>query len=101
MPVEIERVKAAKKPLDTRVREFLDSNPAQAFTLYEIIAGVEGYPTVSDAMLSLMIERQASTTGRSETWDRYENALRGLEQAKVVISAELRGSTYYGPVTPT
>jgi hypothetical protein len=92
VPIDVQQLDAAARPLADRILDLLQADPTKAFTLYEIIARVEGI-TEQSAVLILLAET-ASGPG-STTAEKYAAALAGLEAQGQAKKAMLHGTTYY------
>lgn len=94
MPISVKDLKEAQRPLPERIMTFLRANPDKAFSITEIIMGVEpGHKNE----LTLVLWLEEARQGRGLIVN-YQNALTELVRANQVRSAEVQGITYYAAI---
>jgi hypothetical protein len=91
VPIERAQFAEATKPLTERIRDILSADPEKAYDVYELIGNVEGYGATAQVALVLWAEQWKG----SELLARYRKALEELVSARLVETANLRGTTYY------
>ncbi len=91
MPVPVEKLVEAQRPLDERILDFLRNDPTQAYTLGEIQAAVEGWQTEMVALAALFVGRERYAAALEP----YRRALRALHQAGRVQAAEVQGVQHF------
>lgn len=90
MPIPIDKFQAASQPLPERIIDLLSGRSDAAFSLFEIVAAVEGVDE-SSAQILLMVSREdANGVAR-----RYAAALDQLVKSGRVSAATVGGLTYY------
>ncbi len=97
MPISVEELRKAKRPLDERIIEFLSKSPSSAYTLVELIKGVEGYEGEDDSSFALLMVMERTRPGGLQS--RYEAAIKNLIASGAVEVAALRGTEYYARAT--
>lgn len=96
MPVPIETLQQAERPLDDRIVEFLQRDPAQAFTLEEIAVGVSGLDSAWAAVLALMLgSSQPISMNRPS---QFVDAMTRLVAAGRVRSWDYKDAKYFSVV---
>jgi hypothetical protein len=93
VPIPIKQFEDATKPLPERIIGFLKEHPGQAYSLMEVMAGLEGHADVQAVGMLLMMEGLGGKG--SETWKRYTEAMSELVRKGQVREAQLQGLTYY------
>jgi hypothetical protein len=93
MPIDIKQFEEATKPLAIRIRDFLANNSTQAYSIFEIMAALDGYPDASTATFLVAMERVGGK--QSATWERYWGAVEELVKRNEVRGAPIQGATYY------
>lgn len=91
MAISRDLLATAKRPLADRIMDFLNDRADQAFTLFEIYGGVEGYEATVVALTFAVM----SPTQRAQALVAYREALDGLTQNGRVEKAEVRGLEHY------
>lgn len=97
MPIEVTQLHEAKKPVKTRVLEFLQQDVSKAFDEFEIGAAVLGQGTSSSARFSFSLNILAEQSGGnpSPTLATLRQALEDLEEDGVIVSGQVGGARYY------
>ncbi|WP_309895538.1 hypothetical protein [Archangium sp.] len=93
MPIDITQFNEASKPLTERILGLLKAHPAQAYSLMEIMAALEGKEDTTSVAWLILIERMDGKN--SETWNKYVNSVTELVNQKKVKEAVVQGTTYY------
>lgn len=94
MPKPVRELEERRRPLEERVLEFLVKNRENAYTLDEVVAGVEspGDENRQKLMLAILL---LSKSRNADLWLRYENALKDLGARKRVRIFQEDAATYY------
>jgi hypothetical protein len=91
MPIPVQKLKEARRPMVDRVREFLARDPSHAFSTMEVLAGVQGDDRET-ALLKIALLEPADFKASVGP---IEGALAELLQKGAVEAAEYEGLTYY------
>ena len=94
MPVPINEFKKTQKTLAEQIVEFLAKNPSEAFSLEEIVAGVEGL-TIEVASLYLALLPEPA---RLEKTRLYQKVLGELLDKKKLTEGVIRETRYFALV---
>ena len=92
MPIDRKEFENANLPLEERIMAFLIANPDRAFTLLELISGIEKQD-MHVVQVQLLVEAQQRTDNGA--YARYAQAIGQLTANGSVSAAQLRGETYY------
>ena len=93
MSINLRRAREAQRPLFERIVEFLSVHDEEGYSLFEIIAGVEGYDEVLASYSVLLVEK--AMTGVSDTHEKYRQAIEVLRAAGRIEEVEREGVHYY------
>ena len=89
MPIPVEELKRAARPLKERIVEFLSADPENAYAIDEILVGVEGVESEATMLLitaPAMVRRLIS---------RYVDALQSLVKERKLVVARVRDTQYF------
>ena len=93
MPVPIETLQQAERPLDDRIVEFLQREPAQAFQLEEIAVGVSGLaPGWAPVLALILLSSQPISMNRPSP---FIDAMTRLVAAGRVRSWDYKDAKYF------
>lgn len=92
MPVDVKELKAAQRPLDERVFEFLASHSGKAFKANEIAAQLEGVSMNALLFADLFLRSKGQTLPMVEE---YAKALKKLVDEGKVASTQHQGRPVY------
>jgi hypothetical protein len=91
MPIPIQMLRDARRPLTERILGFLSRDVSHAYTLTEIYMGVQGHdPKIG--LLSLAIMEESDRRGALKP---FTEALAELEKAGKIEVGEFEGVSYY------
>lgn len=93
MPIDIEKLHAASRPIEEKILEILKANPKQAFTVAELL--VDGEKLNLDDKLSRLYVMFMVMEGKGILAD-YGDALSRLVRGGKVESAKVNGVEYFG-----
>jgi hypothetical protein len=91
MPIPVAVLRQANHTLRERILDFLKKDPSQAYSLVEILGGIEGLEPTGTAVLGLLMVIREDY-GRL---DPIVETLAALEADGLIQSAEHQGSNYY------
>ncbi len=91
MPIPIEKLDEAQRPLPVRILDFLARSPEQAHSLWEIRIGVEDIAAEAAAMLAVFIRQDQ----REKVLEPYRQALAKLCNEGQVRAAKYQGIQYF------
>lgn len=94
MPKPVRELEEKRRPLEERVREFLAKHRENAYTLDEVIAGVEGGDEQNrqNLVLLMLILSESRVVDLRQS---YEQALKKLAVLKRVRMFQENDATYY------
>ena len=91
MPIPKKELKKAQEPLDKRILEFLKQDSANAYTVVEVFAAVEGYqPSIAEIILLSMTMEQRRAYLRE-----LHEALDRMVTEGILEAALVRGTPHY------
>jgi hypothetical protein len=94
MPIPVDRLKQAQRPVRERILEFLSQHPDQAFTAAEIYVALEGLDEKTGPMTLVFM----NSTQRSRLLQPLVVATEELIQSGKLTAAPVQGTTYYAVV---
>lgn len=94
MPISVELLEKAQRPLRDRVLEFLKQNPEQAYSVVEVYGGVEGQDSSTTAIFLLVFNAHE----RARVLRPIEEALQALVRENLVRAALHQSTMYYAAV---
>jgi hypothetical protein len=89
MPISLDKLEEANRPLVERIAEFLARDPQNGYSEIEIFGNLEGFGNY--AALYLLLDRQAGT----RKIEPYKKALEELLTKGVVTRHSYNGVDYY------
>lgn len=89
MPIPVNELKKAARPLKDRILEFLKADPAHAYAIDEILVGVEGVE--SDAAMWLITAPEAC----QRLIKRYVEALQALVTERKLAIGRVQDRQYF------
>lgn len=93
MPIDVSLLNSAARPLRERILAFLSSAPGQAFTVWEILKGVEGLDGTTAAMIALATLSEPEKRERLE--QPYRDELDALEDGGLVRTGMVQFEKHY------
>ena len=93
MPIPIQKLNEAIRPLDERIVEFLQRNSGQAYNLFELYATLEGFDAQGLRMKYFLDPQNGAIRARVGS---YVQTLIALCRDGKVVEAQHQGETYYG-----
>jgi hypothetical protein len=94
MPIPVAQLQEANRPLRERILDFLRKNPGQAYSVPEILAGLEGWSEMGSALAVLLLFKEPGPAVP------IKDALTTLEAEGLVHSAKQLNVPYYAIRSP-
>ena len=91
MPFTRKQVQRWSRPLDIQVLEYLDAQPEQGFSAFEVYCGIHGH----DVLSVFFVERALAQANKARIEEPVEQCLRELEKEKKVEVTNLHGTNFY------
>ena len=96
MPIDLDALREAERSPEQRIIDVLLKNTGKAYTLFELIAQLEGYGDDILASYSVMLlEKGMKEHERSPTFDKYRQAIDSLQRDGRVEAVTVSDATYY------
>jgi len=92
LPIDLQTLQDAQRPLKDRIAEFLAGNPGKAFNDYEVYAGIERFAPEAAAALALLVMVSERLPAR---YEECRAALEALAAEGEIEKAVFRGASHY------